>query len=57
MPRVHSFEGDEELNQKRGGLQRTLEAMAVNNPFYKLALAGENKVKIFGLNDWKEIKQ
>ena len=30
-----------------------LEAVAVNNPYYKLALAGENKVKIFGLNDWK----
>lgn len=29
----------------------------MNNPFYKLALAGENKVKIVGLNDWKEIKQ
>jgi hypothetical protein len=34
-----------------------LEAIAVNNQFYKLALAGENKIKIIGLNDWKEIKQ
>ena len=31
--------------------------MAVNNPFYKMALAGENKVKIISLSDWKEIKQ
>jgi hypothetical protein len=31
--------------------------MAVNNPYYKLALAGENKVKIISLGDWKEIKQ
>lgn len=31
--------------------------MAVNNPFYKLALAGENKVKVISLSDWKEIKQ
>ena len=29
----------------------------MNNVFYKLAVAGENKVKIIGLNDWKEIKQ
>lgn len=34
-----------------------LEAMAVNNPFYKMALAGENKIKIISLGDWKEIKQ
>ena len=31
--------------------------MAVNNPYYKLALAGENKVKIISLGDWKQIKQ
>ena len=34
-----------------------LESMAVNNPFYKMALAGENKIKIISLGDWKEIKQ
>lgn len=34
-----------------------LEAIAVNNPYYKLAVAGENKIKIISLGDWKEIKQ
>jgi hypothetical protein len=31
--------------------------MTVNNTFYKLAVAAENKVKVIGLTDWKEIKQ
>jgi hypothetical protein len=34
-----------------------LEAMAVNNPYYKMALAGENKIRVVSLSDWKEIKQ
>ena len=49
---THTKEMKDEIKSERI-FNAPLEAIAVNNPYYKLALAGENKVKIFGLNDWK----
>lgn len=33
-----------------------LEALCTNNNIYKLAVAGENKIKVISLADWKESK-
>lgn len=49
---THSKEIKDEVRSERI-FNAPLEAIAVNNPFYKFALAGESKVKIYGLNDWK----
>jgi WD repeat-containing protein 19 len=53
---THEKEMKDEIKSERV-FNAPLEAMAVNNPFYKMALAGENKIKIISLGDWKEIKQ
>ena len=53
---THEKEMKDEIKSERV-FNAPLEAMAVNNPFFKLALAGENKIKIISLSDWKEIKQ
>ena len=49
---THSKEVKDEIKSERI-FNAPLEAMAVNGLFYKLAMAGENKVKIIGLNDWR----
>jgi WD repeat-containing protein 19 len=49
---THSKEIKSEIKSERI-FNAPLEALAVNNVFYKLAVAGENKVKIIGLSDWK----
>jgi WD repeat-containing protein 19 len=49
---THEKEMKDEIKSERV-FNAPLEALAVNNPYYKMALAGENKVKIISLGDWK----
>ena len=53
---THEKEMKDEIKSERV-FNAPLEAIAINNPFYKLAVAGENKVKVISLSDWKEITQ